>query len=90
MRPNGDLGPGSGQAYFSVERSALVEAVEQFTHALNLIATLPATPALRRDEIKLQAALITPLVHVKGYASQEVKVAAQLANKPSPGNSARR
>ena len=33
----------------SLERSALVEAVEQFTRALDQIATLPATPALRRE-----------------------------------------
>ena len=50
----------------SLERSALVEAAEQFTRALDQIATLPATPALRREEIKLQVALITPLIHVKG------------------------
>ena len=50
----------------SLERSALVEAVEQFTRALDQIATLPATPALRREQIKLQVALITPLIHVKG------------------------
>src|SRR5262249_7763171 len=54
----------------------LVEAVEQFMRALELIATLPTTPALRRDEIKFQAALITPLNHVKGY-SPEVKAAAE-------------
>ena len=33
----------------SLERSALVEAAEQFTRALDQIATLPATPALRRE-----------------------------------------
>ena len=32
----------------SLERSALVEAAEQFTRALDQIATLPATPSLRR------------------------------------------
>jgi len=45
----------------SLERSALVEAVAQLTRALDQIATLPATPALRREAIKLQVALITPL-----------------------------
>ena len=50
----------------SLERSALVEAVAQLTRALDQIATLPATPALRREQIKLQVALITPLIHVKG------------------------
>ena len=38
----------------SLERSALVEAAEQLTRALDQIATLPATPALRREQIKLQ------------------------------------
>jgi predicted ATPase len=33
----------------SLDRSALVEAIEQFTRALSLIETLPSTPALRRD-----------------------------------------
>jgi predicted ATPase/class 3 adenylate cyclase len=61
----------------SVERSALVEAVEQFKHALDQIAALRATPALRREQIKLQVALITPLVHVKGYAAPETKAAAE-------------
>ena len=41
----------------SLERSALVEAVAQLTRALDQIAALPATPALRREQIKLQVAL---------------------------------
>ena len=65
----------------SMERSALVEAVEQFARALRLIATLPATPALRRDQIKLQVAIITPLIHVKGYAAPESKAAAERARQ---------
>ena len=64
----------------SLERSALVEAVEQLTRAIGLIAALAPTPALRRDEIKLQVALITPLLHVKGYAAPETKAAAERAN----------
>ena len=63
----------------SLERSALVEAVEQFTRALDQIAALPATPALRREQIKLQVALITPLIHVKGYAAPETKAAVERA-----------
>jgi class 3 adenylate cyclase/predicted ATPase len=63
----------------SVERSALVEAVAQLTRALDRIATLPSTPALRRDEIKLQVALITPVIYVKGYAAPEAKAAAERA-----------
>ena len=63
----------------SLERSALVEAVAQFTRALDQIATLAATPALRREEIKLQVALITPLIHLKGFAAPETKAAAEHA-----------
>ena len=63
----------------SLERSALVEAAEQFTRALDQIATLPATPALRREQIKLQVALITPLIHVKGFAAPETKAAVEQA-----------
>jgi predicted ATPase len=61
----------------SLERSALVEAVEQLTRALDQVATLPGTPALRREQIKLQAALITPLVHVKGFAAVETRAATE-------------
>jgi class 3 adenylate cyclase/predicted ATPase len=63
----------------SVERSALIEAVAQLTRALDLITTLPSTPAVRRDEIRLQVALITPLLYVKGYAAPETKGAAERA-----------
>jgi predicted ATPase len=63
----------------SLERSALVEAVEQLTRALGQIATLPSTPALRREEIKLQGALIYPLQNVKGHAAPETKAAAERA-----------
>ena len=64
----------------SLERSALVEAVEQLTRAIALIVGLAPTPALRREEIRLQVALITPLLHVKGYAAPETKAAAERAN----------
>jgi hypothetical protein len=47
--------------------------------ALAQITALPATPALRREQIKLQVALITPLIHVKGYAAAETKAAAEQA-----------
>jgi class 3 adenylate cyclase/predicted ATPase len=63
----------------SLERSALVEAAEQFARALSQITTLPATPALRRQEIKIQVELITPLMHIKGYAAPETKVAVERA-----------
>jgi hypothetical protein len=34
----------------SLERSALIEAIEQLTRALGQIASLPSTPALRREK----------------------------------------
>jgi predicted ATPase len=63
----------------SAQRSALVEATEQLRRALDLFATLPGTPARRREEIKLQVALITPLLHVRGYAAPETRAAVERA-----------
>jgi class 3 adenylate cyclase/predicted ATPase len=63
----------------SLGRSALAEAAEQFTRALAQMTTLTVTPALRREEIKLQVAVITPLIHVRGYAAPETKAAAERA-----------
>ncbi|MFB9265049.1 AAA family ATPase [Bradyrhizobium erythrophlei] len=63
----------------SLDRSALAEAAAQFTRALEQIATLPGTPALRHQQIKLQVALITPLIHLKGHAAAETKAAAEQA-----------
>ena len=63
----------------SAERSALVEATEQLSRALELIATLPGTPALRREAIKLHVELITPLLHVRGYAAPETRAAVERA-----------
>ena len=45
----------------SLAQFALVEALEQLKRALDQIATLPATPALRREEIKLQVAFANAL-----------------------------
>ena len=47
------------------------------------MATLPSTPALRREQIKLQVALITPLIHVKGFAAPETKAAVEQARRSS-------
>ena len=63
----------------ALRRSALVEAVVQLTRALAQIAALPSTSALRRKQIELQVALITPLLHVKGYAAPETKAAVERA-----------
>ena len=59
----------------SLGRSALAEAVEQLTRAIDLIAALPGTAELRREQIKLQVALANALMHTKGYATLETKAA---------------
>ena len=64
----------------SAERSALVEAAEQLKRALGHIAGLPSNSNLRREEIKLQVELITPLLHLRGYASPETKAAVERAH----------
>ena len=63
----------------SLERSALVEAVEQITRAVDQIANLPTTPERRREQIKLQVALANAIMHVKGYAAPETKTATERA-----------
>ena len=63
----------------SLDRSALAEAIEQFTRALDTIATLPSSPALRREQIRLQIALIPPLTHAMGHAAPETKAATERA-----------
>jgi class 3 adenylate cyclase/predicted ATPase len=63
----------------SLARSALVEAIEQLTRALNQIATLPGKPTLRREQIRLQVALANALMHVKGHAAPGTKVAVEQA-----------
>src|SRR6266699_2465468 len=49
------------------------QAAEQLRRALDQIATLTPTSALRREEIKLQVALI----HVSGYAAPETRAAVE-------------
>ena len=59
----------------SLQRSAAVEASEQLTRAVNQIALLPSSPALRRQEITFHVALANALMHTKGYAAFETKSA---------------
>src|SRR5262249_44576957 len=61
----------AGQRSFA--RSALAEAVTQLTRAVDRFAALPATPALRREQIKFQIALANALMHTKGYSSLEAR-----------------
>jgi class 3 adenylate cyclase/predicted ATPase len=65
----------------SLARSALVEAAEQLTRALDQLATLPDTSLLRREQIKLQVALVNALMHLKGYAAPEPKAAVEKARQ---------
>jgi len=57
----------------SLDRSALVEATKQLTRALDQIATLPPTPALRREQIKFEVALANASISTKGFAAPETK-----------------
>ena len=59
----------------SLERSAPVEAAVQFTRALEQIAALPATPTLRREQIKLQVGFANSLMHTKGQGATETRAA---------------
>jgi predicted ATPase len=63
----------------ALHRSAYVETIEHFGKAISLVETLPTTPALRREQIRLQVALITPLIHINGYAAPETKAATERA-----------
>jgi class 3 adenylate cyclase/predicted ATPase len=63
----------------SLARSALVEAAEQLTRALDQMAHLPDTSTLRRHQIELQIALFQALFLVKGFAAPETKVAVERA-----------
>ena len=56
----------------ALERSALAEAVGQLRRALDQIATLPATPALRRERINFQVALSSSLYNVKGFGPETI------------------
>ena len=64
----------------SLERSAFVEASEQLARALSQIETLPSTPARRQAHMKLQAMLIIPPIHTKGYAALETIAAVERAS----------
>ena len=64
----------------SLQRSALVEGAEQLRRGLNQIASLPGTPALRREQIRLQVALANALMHTKGYAAPVSKAAVEQAH----------
>src|SRR5262245_48906419 len=59
----------------SLARFAVVEAVAQFTRALDQVALVPATPAQRREQIKLQVGLANALYYIKGAGATETTAA---------------
>ena len=63
----------------SLARSALPEAIAQINRALDQMATLTSSPALRREQIELQVAGVTPLGHLKGFSSPEAMTAIERA-----------
>jgi class 3 adenylate cyclase len=63
----------------SLARSALVEGIAQLSRALDQMATLASTPALRQERIELQVAVIAPLMNLKGFSSPEAKAAGDRA-----------
>jgi predicted ATPase len=63
----------------SLERSALIEAAEQFAGALDQINALPSTPTLYREQIKLQVGLANALMHTKGRAAPETRASIEQA-----------
>jgi predicted ATPase len=63
----------------SLEHSALLEAAEQFTRAIEQIENLPATSKLRRQRIKVQVGLANALMHTKGRAAPETRASVDQA-----------
>src|SRR5262249_32600851 len=54
-------------------RSAYLGAVRHPTPALEVLATLPASPARAHQELELQTALGPALMAIKGYAAPDVE-----------------
>jgi len=62
-------------------RSATLQALAHLDRARELVDGLPATPALRREEIKLQVLLANALMPTKGHSAPETRAAAQRARQ---------
>jgi class 3 adenylate cyclase/tetratricopeptide (TPR) repeat protein len=63
----------------AIERTANVEAIAQLSKGLELTTTLPATSERLLEEVKLQIALLIPLIATKGYTAPEVEKACNRA-----------
>ena len=59
----------------AVQRAAPREATMHLSRALELLATLPTTPARAEQELALQVALGSQLMTIKGWAAAEVEQA---------------
>jgi predicted ATPase len=57
----------------AIQRSAHVEAIGHLTRALELLQTLPETPARVQQELPLQHTLGVPLLSTKGWTAPEVE-----------------
>jgi class 3 adenylate cyclase/tetratricopeptide (TPR) repeat protein len=63
----------------AIQRSANVEAIAQLSRGLELARTLPATSERLTEEVRMQVALISPLIATKGYTASEVEKACNRA-----------
>jgi tetratricopeptide (TPR) repeat protein len=57
----------------AIQRSANAEAIRHLTTALELLKTLPDTPARTHQELMLQTALGSAVIAAKGYTAVEVE-----------------
>jgi class 3 adenylate cyclase/predicted ATPase len=79
----------------SLARAALLEGVEQLKRALEQIAILPVTPALRREEVKLEVAfanvlaLTGDLVHGKEHYDRALAIYDPAEHRPLTTRSGR-
>ena len=62
----------------AAQRSAIAEAINHLTAALDLLKTLPDTAARARHELTLHLSLGASLIATKGYSAAEW-------NRPTPG-----
>ena len=59
----------------AIGRSAMVEAVRHFRHAIDLLRTQPADADRDRQELQLQAAISLPVIATAGYGTREAEEA---------------
>lgn len=65
----------------ALKRSANLEAIAHCTKGLNLIAAMPDSDALPRQELTMQITIGVPLVATKGYGAPEAAVHYQRARE---------